>query len=412
VRKRLVVSTLLVAVVSVILLGVPLGLVATRLIGDEAQARINREATQVAGRVDGFAHEHRAMTPQDVAGLAASDRYLEIRTPAQTLTAGEHLNGSVLKGSAVGSSGERVTIYASDADTTRQTATVWLVVAGLAVVSLGAAVGLALAQAKRLGGPLEELAQAAERIGSGDSRPASRRFGVPEIDKVGRVLDRSAERIAALLGSERALAADISHQLRTPLTALSIRLEEIIATAANPDVKEEAAAALAAAERLAGVVDSLLAAHAKSARTATVELVDVDGVLDQQRREWEPAFRRAGRDLDIAGRRGLKVTATPGVLAQVVATLIDNALSHGAGPVVLRTRHFGAHVVVEVGDQGHGVPDVVVPHIFERSFSGSSSTGLGLSLARDLIESDGGRLELTQPRPPVFAIFLTPAADS
>jgi len=92
--------------------------------------------------------------------------------------------------------------------------------------------------------------------------------------------------------------------------------------------------------------------------------------------------------------------------------LIDNALSHGAGPVVLRTRHFGAHVVVEVGDQGRGVPDVVVPHIFERSFSGSSSTGLGLSLARDLIESDGGRLELTQPRPPVFAIFLTPAADS
>jgi signal transduction histidine kinase len=68
-------------------------------------------------------------------------------------------------------------------------------------------------------------------------------------------------------------------------------------------------------------------------------------------------------------------------------------------------------VVLEVSDAGHGVPDVVVPHIFERSFSGSSSTGLGLSLARDLIEADGGRLELTQPRPPVFAIFLLPDSE-
>lgn len=411
-RKRLLVSTLLVAVVSVILLGVPLGLVATRLIRDEAQARMNREAAQVAGRIDDFARDHRAVTRQDLAGLTASDRYLQVRTPAQTLSAGEPIHGSVLKGAAVGGSGERVIVYASDADTTRQTATVWLVVAGLAVVSLAAAVGLARAQAKRLGGPLEELAQVAERLGSGDPRPRRRSFGVPEIDKVGQVLDHSAERIADLLRSERAFAADVSHQLRTPLTALSIRLEEIVATAANPDVKEEATAALAAAERLAGVVDSLLASHARSARTGTIELIDVDGVLEQQVLEWSPAFRRAGRELDVVGRRGLKVSATPGVLAQVVATLIDNALTHGAGPVCLGTRHFGSHVVVEVGDQGHGVPDLVVPHIFERSFSGSSSTGLGLSLARDLIEADGGRLELTQPRPPVFAIFLTPAADS
>jgi signal transduction histidine kinase len=411
VRKRLLVSTLLVALVSVILLGVPLGLVATRLIRDEAQARMNREASLVAERVDAFAHDHRAVTVQDLASLTASDRYVEVRTPAQTLSSGDRIDGSTLRGIAVGTSGERVIVFASDAETTRQTATVWLVVAGLAVVSLGAAVGLARAQAKRLGGPLDELAQAAERLGSGDPRPRPRSFGVPEIDKVSRVLDRSAERIAELLRSERALAADVSHQLRTPLTALSIRLEGIIATAANPDVKEEATAALAAAERLAGVVDSLLAAHARSARTGTVELVDLDDVLGQQSLEWAPAFRKAGRELDVAGRRGLKVSATPAVLAQVVATLVDNALTHGAGPVCLRTRHFGTHVVVEVGDQGLGVPDVVAPHIFERSFSGSSSTGLGLSLARDLIEADGGRLELTQPRPPVFAIFLTPAAD-
>jgi len=88
--------------------------------------------------------------------------------------------------------------------------------------------------------------------------------------------------------------------------------------------------------------------------------------------------------------------------------LVDNALQHGAGTVRLITRHAGDHAVVEVHDEGQGVPDALVPHIFERSFSGARSTGLGLALARDLVAADGGRLELAQARPPIFAIFLPP----
>ncbi len=160
------------------------------------------------------------------------------------------------------------------------------------------------------------------------------------------------------------------------------------------------------AERLAAVVDSLLAEHGRSGRTSSGVLVDIDGVLGQQAVEWEPAFRRAKRTLVRDGSTGLKAFTTPGGLAQVVATLIDNALVHGAGTVTVHTRQASGHIVLEVHDEGPGVPDELVPHIFERSFSGAQRTGLGLALARDLVSADGGRLELAQPRPPIFAIFL------
>jgi len=80
---------------------------------------------------------------------------------------------------------------------------------------------------------------------------------------------------------------------------------------------------------------------------------------------------------------------------------------HGAGPVTIKTRTTGGSVVVEVSDEGPGVPAELGARVFERSVSGRASTGLGLTVARELAEADGGRLELLQQQPPVFAVFLT-----
>ncbi len=103
---------------------------------------------------------------------------------------------------------------------------------------------------------------------------------------------------------------------------------------------------------------------------------------------------------------------TPGAVAQVLATLIENSLMHGAGTVALRTRVIGNQVVVEVTDEGPGVDEALGSRVFERTVSGHNSTGLGLAVARDLAEADGGRLELLQQLPPVFALFLSrEAAD-
>jgi signal transduction histidine kinase len=98
--------------------------------------------------------------------------------------------------------------------------------------------------------------------------------------------------------------------------------------------------------------------------------------------------------------------ATRARLREAIGVLLDNALRHGMGTVSISVRGNDATVAIEVNDSGAGVPDELVAHIFDRGVSGVGSTGVGLALARALVESDGGRLELSVPRPPTFTIFL------
>jgi signal transduction histidine kinase len=213
-----------------------------------------------------------------------------------------------------------------------------------------------------------------------------------------------------MLAAERQLAADASHQLRTPLTALSMRLEEIATTDDLSTVKEEAAIALSQVERLTDVVQRLLTTP-RNGETEGVGPIEVDRLVAQQIEEWRPAYDNARRRIDVRGYPGLRAMATPGVLTQVLATLLENSLMHGAGTVTVSLRSTGRSAVVEVSDAGQGVPAELGQRVFERSVSGRNSTGLGLAVARDLAEADGGRLELVQQRPPVFAVFLKQVSD-
>ena len=227
-----------------------------------------------------------------------------------------------------------------------------LLALGLPMLAAAVAVGAGVARvvARRAARPVEELAEAAGRLGTGDPRPVGRRYGVTEIDQVADGLDSAARRVTHLLTADRELAIDASHQLRTPLTALSMRLEEMIAAADDPEVvREEGTAALAQAERLADVVSQLLS-PARRVGAVSVGRGGVDKVVSQQMTEWEPAFRRAGRKMVLTGDPGLQAYFTPGGLAQVIATLLDNALMHGAG-----NRDDPALAVGPVGgDRGRG----------------------------------------------------------
>ncbi|WP_228386640.1 sensor histidine kinase [Ornithinicoccus halotolerans] len=274
--------------------------------------------------------------------------------------------------------------------------------------------------AERLVIPMRQLAQRAEEFGGGgyglepgggaaEVDPVPLESGIPEIDSVARILDRNSRSLARALTAERSFAADASHQLRTPLAALLLRLEEIAEADDVAVAREEAALAIAQTERLAGVVDELLhrtrAGHADGGRS-----VSLDTVLNTLQQEWQPAFTDAGRRLTVTMERGMIVRSSASAISQILNTLVENSLVHGSGAVTVAARRSGPSAVLQVSDEGPGIPDELARRIFERAVTSGDGTGLGLGVARDNAESFGGRLELVQPRQPVlFALYVSMA---
>ncbi|MEU8999088.1 ATP-binding protein [Streptomyces caniferus] len=411
-RRRLINSTLAVVLVVIAVFGVSLVIVETRTIQAGAQESVASEAVRLVGIVESRLGSGEKITPDILSEQITAKRYAKIKVPGKApIEIGKRPSGDVIESHVRGDRGESVTVQASRSMVSAEIGRTLLVILAVALLAIIAAVILAVRQGRRLTAPLTDLAETAERLGSGDPRPRHRRYGVQELDRVADVLDASAERIARMLTAERRLAADASHQLRTPLTALSMRLEEITVTDDPDTVKEEATIALAQVERLTDVVQRLLT-NSRDPRSGSAVAFDLDEVVKQQIEEWRPAYRSAGRAIVRSGKKGLRAVGTPGAVAQVLATLIENSLMHGDGTVALRTRVTGNQAVVEVIDAGPGVPPDLGSRVFERTVSGRNSTGLGLAVARDLAEADGGRLELLQPHPPVFALFLAREAES
>ncbi|MET8679107.1 ATP-binding protein [Streptomyces sp. NPDC004647] len=406
-RRRLINSTLAVVLVVIAVFGVSLVIVETRTIENSARESVDSEAVRLISIVESRLIGGERVGPEVLREQITPDRYARIEVRGRPpIEIGERPKGDVIESKETGEAGETVTVQESAGTVSREVIRTLLIIFAVALLAVGAAVLLAVRQAHRLTAPLTDLAETAERLGSGDPRPRHRRYGVPELDRVADVLDASAERIGRMLTAERRLAADASHQLRTPLTALSMRLEEITLTDDPDTVKEEATIALGQVERLTDVVQRLLT-NSRDPRTGSAVAFDLDEVVKQQIEEWRPAYRSAGRAIVSSGKKGLRAVGTPGAVAQVLATLIENSLMHGAGPVAIRTRVTGNQVVVEATDEGPGVPPDLGARVFERTVSGRNSTGLGLAVARDLAEADGGRLELLQQHPPVFALFLS-----
>lgn len=411
-RRRVLQATIAAVTVAVVLLGFPLAFLGAQLVRENEMQRLQARAESAANAVDSRLELGVPLTDRLLEPYAGGDDDIPasviVRAPDGTIYhAGERIDGRSQSVRATSDAGATVLLYVSWWDVFWLSARVIVLVVGAAVVAFAAGIAMAIWQANRLAAPLVYLAASAEQLGSGQVRPQVEPSGVEEIDLVAAELARSADRMAARLAAERQFASDASHQLRTPLTALSMRLEEIMLATTSEEVREEARISLEQVERLVRVVDDLLLSS-RRAQGGTTEAVSLIDVVHQQEEEWAASYEAAGRRLAVEVDPGLQVLATPGGLAQVLATLIENSLKHGAGTTTVRSRTGGPSgaVVVEVADEGEGVPDELAGRIFEREVTSGAGTGLGLALARDLASADGGRLELAQRKPAVFAVFL------
>lgn len=258
-RRRLINSTLAVVLVVIAVFGITLSVVEARSIESSAEDRLDAEVARLLGDTESRIAAGEPVTAEEMRPLAPADRFVKIQLVGRApVLIGLRPDGEVMEVTETGVHGETVTVIQPKSVVSDEIGRMVTIILVVSLLAVAAAALLAVQQAHRVAAPLTDLAETAERLGSGDPRPRYRRYGVAELDRVADVLDASAERIARMLTAERRLAADASHQLRTPLTALTMRLEEIIATEDADTVKEEATIALSQVERLTDVVQRLL----------------------------------------------------------------------------------------------------------------------------------------------------------
>jgi signal transduction histidine kinase len=406
VRRRLVTSTAAIALASVIVLGVPLGLVEAARVRADAIARLEREADAVASAIDDRIEAHRPLSPSSLARFVRpGHRVVIVTRTGRRITVGEPVPGEVTRVHSGTSQSATVVAEAPASDASDRVARAWLLIAGLALGGVAAAVALAYVQARRLARPLESLASTSTRLGEGDFSTRAGRFSIPEVDALAHVLDVSAERIARLVAREREFSANASHQLRTPLTALRLRLEELLMDSRVEGDRAEVEAALAEVDRLESTIGGLLA-YAREASAGEAAPIDLTDLAEQHVETWRVLFQRAGRGLELEAPAAVSVTASAAALGQVLDVLLDNALHHGSGRTRVTVSDDGRRARIAVEDEGPGVPAEAAERIFDRGASDGGGTGIGLHIAHVLSSAEGGRLVLARHAPPRFELTL------
>ena len=275
----------------------------------------------------------------------------------------------------------------------------WLALAAVAAAVLAAVALAGWLLARSVVRPLQEVEAAAQRIGGGelDAR-APARSGPPEVQALARTLNETAARLEVLLRSQEDFVADASHQLRTPLTALRLRLENLERDVAS-EGREGLERALAEVERLSCLVDELLALARAESGGAPATPLDLSSLAEERADAWRALAAERGVTIDVRTDGNVSARAAATRVEQVLDNLLSNALEvapRGSTIEVAAVRE-GDWAELHVRDDGPGLALEQRERAFDRFWSGSGGSGLGLAIAQRLANVDDGAVDL-RPR--------------
>jgi signal transduction histidine kinase len=277
----------------------------------------------------------------------------------------------------------------------------WLRLGALSVLVLGAVAGVGFVLARSVSRPVRDLEAAAERIAAGDlvTRVPTDR-GTSELRALAGTFNRTAERLTEVLGEQRRFVADAAHQLRSPLTALRLRLENL-QDGASSDDRPAVDAAINEVARLSRIVDGLLVLARSDASGPMLESLDVAEAARGRVDAWHDAAAEQGVTLAIDAPAELWALATPDAVEQILDNLVSNALdaAPASTTVVVRVEQNGDEVAIHVVDEGPGLDPTEREQAFNRFWRGrrdTAGTGLGLAIVRRLAEAAGGSARLDE----------------
>jgi signal transduction histidine kinase len=278
-------------------------------------------------------------------------------------------------------------VFVPNSALTEGVSAAWLLLAALSLGLIGIAVVVADRLARSIVAPVDQLAAVAGRLERGDLEARVQPAGTPEIVEVGHALNLLADRIDELLKAEREAVADLSHRLRTPVTALRLDVESL----RHPEEAERLAGDV---DALVRAVDRLITEARRPVREGVRPEADLTAVARERVEFWEVLAEEQDREFTTEIPDGpCPVAVTRDDLEAALDALLGNVFAHTPEGtrfcVAVRPGDGGPVLVVE--DEGPGLPGASA---LVRGKSGGGSTGLGLDIAKRTAEAAGGRIVL------------------
>ncbi|MBW8816859.1 MAG: HAMP domain-containing histidine kinase, partial [Streptomyces sp.] len=423
-NRQLIRSYILLVAVAIFLFTVPVAFTLTKQLRDDTRQSVLREANTMALLLsNGTSTSCEALTEVataygDVQATPTANCDPELPVPAAdaalkravqknestTDWGSDFVWGRHLTVTVPAKDDAAVRIVYSTSDMTRRLWQIWGFRAALAVLVLAAAAAIGAYAARRITAPLRELNAMASKFGDGDLTARSPVTGPPETQTLARTLNQGAERLDTLVASQRIFVADASHQLRTPLTALRLSLDNIADGVDDEFVREDVEQATAEVVRMSRLVNGLLVLARAEAKVTAAEPLPLREIVDERLTVWRPAADERGVTIALRGSvvdDRPSVLAGPGHLDQVLDNVLSNALevSPDGGRITVEFESRADRVVLSVLDEGPGMSDADKSRAFDRfwrgqGLTGRSGSGLGLAVVKQLVTDDGGTVAL------------------